>query len=218
MPKAGQLQAEANSGGLRKLVIRSLGIAFLLSAGLFIGTAFFGDAVIRTWVGEKYVGSHQLLMVLLGVQIIALPLGVLRSIMFGLGHVRGPALMYLLEAIANITLSLLLVKPLGLMGIAIGTAVPIVIVELGLLLPFVLRTLKLPPWGVLAAAAGPQLLPLAALTLYSLIVETQFDIVRGWSKLIPVTLGGGAVIALAWGIQWGISRLRLHLTPATPAG
>ena len=119
---------------------------------------------------------------------------------------------------ALLTLSLLLVKPLGIMGVAIGTAIPIIVVELGLLLPYVLRTLKLPPWGVLAATVGPQILPLAALTLYSLVVETQFDIFRGWSKLIPVTLGGGAVIALAWGVQWGIGRLRMHLAPAPTAG
>jgi hypothetical protein len=116
-----------------------------------------------------------------------------------------------------LTLSLLLIKPLGIMGVAIGTAIPIVVVELCLLLPYVLRTLKLPAWSILAATAGPQLLPLTALTLYSLLVETHFDIVRGWSKLIPITLGGGAVIALAWGIQWGISRLRPTLAPATPA-
>lgn len=217
MPKAGQLQVEANGGGLRKLVIRSLGVAFLLSCGLFIGTAFFGDAVIRTWVGEKYVGSHQLLMILLGVQVIALPLGVLRSIMFGLGHVRGPALMYLLEAVANFTLSIILVQRIGIMGVAIGTAVPIVVVELGLLLPYVFRELKFQLWNVLAATVGPQVLPLAALTLYSLIIETQFEIDRGWSKLIPVTLGGGAVIALAWGVQWGISRSKVRPAVATPS-
>ena len=217
MPKAGQLQADANGGSLRKLVIRSLGVALLLTCGLFIGTAFFGDAVIRTWVGEKYVDSHQILMILLGVQMVALPLHVLRSIMFGLGHVRGPSLMYLLEAVANFTLSLLLVKPLGVLGVAIGTAVPIVIVELGLLLPYVLRTLKLRFWETVTATVGPQIVPLIALAAYSLIVERQFEITSGWSKLIPVTVGGGVVLAGTWLLQSRCGRLLQRVVPEAPA-
>lgn len=198
MPKAGELQVAGQIGSLNQLVIRSLGVAFLLTSGLFIGAVYFGEAVIRTWVGEKYLNSHQILLVLLGVQMIALPVGVLRSIMFGLGHVRGPALLYLFEAVCNLVLSLLLVKPFGIMGVAIGTAVPIVIVELGLLLPYVLRVLQLRPWDTLVATLRPQLFPLLLLVSYSAIVAVCWPIHTGWSRLMLVTAGGGTVLGIGW--------------------
>ena len=39
-----------------------------------------------------------------------------------------------------------------------------------------------------------------ALATYCFWVETNFDISRGWEKLIAVTIGGGAVLGTAWGI------------------
>lgn len=200
MPKAGELHGRSDATGLQGLTFQGMGLAFLLAAGLLIGAAFFGDALILTWVKESYTESHTILLVLLSAQLISSPVGVLRSIIFGAGHARAPALIYLAEAVANVILSLILIRPLGILGVALGTTIPIVVIELGLLLPYAARRLHFEFHTMLRAVVGPQLLPLMALATYCFWVETNFDISRGWEKLIAVTIGGGAVLGTAWGI------------------
>lgn len=212
MPKAGELHAVNDLPSLNQLVIRGVGTSFLLVAGMFIGTVYFGGDLIRLWVGDGYSSSHQLLLVLLGAQVIALPLGVVRSILFGMGQARVPALLYLAEAVANLVLSLVLIGPFGIYGVALGTAIPIVLMELGLLLPFVLKQLHMRLKHMLAAVVAPQIVPLAALLAYSSFVHSQLHGSGfGWSWLAAVAVGGGAVLGTAWFVQSLASR---HFRPA----
>ncbi len=206
MPKAGELQARSQGDQLQSLVVRSMGVAVLLAAGVLIGAVCFGDALIERWVGPGYPESHLLLMAMLAGQVVAIPIDVLRSIMFGMGHVRGPSLAYLGEALANIVLSLILIHPLGLWGVALGTIIPLVLVELGWLLPFALRKLQFHPLVVARGVLGPQILPLVALLCYSTWVDSQFDVSGSWVRLGAVTVGGGAVLGGTWGLQWLLQR------------
>ena len=229
MPKAGELHARSDTAGLQRLAVQGMGLAFLLAAAILTGTAFFGDALILTWVGETYSESHTILLVLLLAQLVASPVGVLRSIIFGAGHAKVPALMHLVEAVANIVLSLMLIGPLGILGVALGTTIPVLAVELGAILPYACRRLQFGLLPMLRAVLGPPALPLLALLAYCLWVETQFDISRGWEKLIAVTIGGGAVLGAAWtacfllrfrrrtvdGDQSSAGRFRLQNMPPT---
>lgn len=196
MPKAGELHAQSDTSGLQDLAIRGMSMAFLLAAGIWIGAAFFGDALILTWVREFYAESHTILIVLLLAQLVASPLGILRSIIFGAGDAKTPALIHLAEAIANVILSLALIGPFGILGVALGTTIPILVVELGVLLPYACRRLQFNKWTMLQSVVGPQIVPLTALFTYCYWVETNFDITQGWEKLIAVTVGGGIVLGL----------------------
>ena len=198
MPRAGELYANAQSDKLKDLVTKGLGLAFLLTMGFFIGSGFFGRTLIETWVGPGYHESYLLLLVLLGAQIVAVPVGVLRSVLFGIGHVRAPAFMYLAEAIAYVVLTLILIRPLGLMGVALGTAIPILVVELGMLLPYAYRRLYFEPGRLIRAALGPQVLPLTALLVYSFAVTATIPPKTGWILLSTISVGGGAVLGIVW--------------------
>ena len=199
MPKAGELHGKSDTAGLQDLAVQGMGLAFLLAAGIFTGTVFFGNALILTWVGETYTESHTILLVLLVAQLVASPIGVLRWISFGAGHARAPALMHLVEAVANIILSLILIKPFGILGVALGTTIPVLVVELGGILPYACRQLHFRLMPMARGILVPQVLPLSALLAYCLWVETQFDISRGWKQLIAVTIGGGTVLAITSG-------------------
>ena len=198
MPRAGELHAQAQAEHLRVLLSKGLGLAFLLTMGMFIGAGYFGRALIETWVGAGYDESHALLLVLLGAQIVATPIDVVRCVLFGMGHVRKPALLYFIEAIANLVLTLILIHPFGLMGVAMGTAIPLVIVELGMLLPYALRKLQFEPRRLFHTVLAPQMLPLIALLGYSVAVSTLFPFQTGWFALAAISLGGGAVLGTVW--------------------
>lgn len=198
MPRGAELEANEHTDRLRVLVQKGLGLSFLLTAGFFIGAWFFGELVLETWVGRSYGESHLILLILLGAQVVATPLHVLRGALFGMGRVKVPAILYFIEAIANLLLTLLLLKPFGIVGVAMGTAIPIVVVELCFLLPYALSVLHFPKARFLQGVVMPQVLPLAALWVYSFAVGVTFVISPSWIPVLLVASGGGAVLGVSW--------------------
>ena len=198
MPRGAELGANQHDGRLRVLVQKGLGVSFLLTAGFFIGAWFFGDLVLETWIDRSYAESHMILLILLGAQVIATPLSVLRGVLFGMGHVRVPAILYFIEAIMNLALTLILLKPFGIIGVALGTAIPIVLIELCILLPYALSILNFRKAHFLQGVVIPQVLPLAALWGYSFAVAVTFAISPSWIPVLVVAAGGGAVLGATW--------------------
>ncbi len=214
MPRAGELHERAQQAQLQRLVTQGVGAAFLLTMGFFIGAAFFGSTLIETWVGPGFQQSHILFLILLGTHIVAMPVEVFRYVLFGMGHVRTQAFINLAEAAANVALSLALIGPLGLLGVAIGTAIPVIVVEIGVLTPFALRKLEIAPSRLIRQALGPQLLALTTLLVYSFYVASNVQLQAGWLLLIAITIGGG--ISLAAG-RLGFNWFERHLKSFQPA-
>jgi len=212
MPTAGALHAQSDRGTLQRMVVKAMGVSFLLAAGLFTGIYFFGDQLIASWVGDEYADSQLLLLVLFGGQLIALPVGVLRSTLFGMGAVRGPALVYLAEAVCNVVLSLILCQPLGVFGVALGTVIPIFVFEAGVLLPYGLKRIGLSPWPMFRDTVVPQLLPLTALIAYAMSVDATTTSHADWFSLAAITLGGGVALATGWLAHSAVQR-HLDLPP-----
>lgn len=198
MPRGAELAANSHDDRLRVLVQKGLGISLLLSAGLFIGACFFGGQVLTAWIGHTYADSHMLLLILLGAQIIATPMNVLRGVLFGMGDIRVPSILYFVEAVANLVLTLLLVRSYGLIGVALGTAIPIVFVELFVMLPYALKKLKFQIPEFVRGVVAPQLLPLVALWAYSLVVCLNWPIDPAWIPVVLVAAGGGVVLGGTW--------------------
>ncbi len=218
LPRAGELHAQGQMAELRDLLCRAVGLAWLLMMGFFIGASFFGPTLLETWVHKAYPQSQTILLLLLGGQLVATPMKVVTSVLFGMGDVRRPSLFYVMEALANFALSISLVYGVGLIGVALGTVVPLYLVELGLLLPYALRRLEIEPRRLLTDVAGPQLAPLVALLGYSYLIWSQVPLVPGWNNMIAIAAGGGLVLGATWlgqqkliswlsGRQWAANKL-----------
>ena len=198
MPRGAELGARNHDRGLRILVQKGLGLAFLLTVGVTIGAYYFGDQVVQAWLGRSYSETHLLLVVLLSAQILATPMRVLRGVLFGMGHVEVPSVLYFIEAIANIGLTLVLVQPLGLLGVALGTAIPVFIVELFAFMPYALRKLNFPLRRFAVEVLLPQVPALLALWVYSEAVSSRWPIGAAWLPVLLVSGGGGFVLVLSW--------------------
>jgi O-antigen/teichoic acid export membrane protein len=198
MPRAGELNANEDHGALQMLVLNGVSLSFLLVTGFFIGAGFFGQTLINTWVGPGYPESHLLLTILLGARIVALPISIFRSVLYGMGNVKVPSLIYMGEALANLILSLILIQYLGLVGVALGTAIPILLAELGILLPYALKKLDISRSRLLRYAIGPTIAPLMALLAYSYCLPHFFEIRNSWVVLVCIACGGGAFLAGTW--------------------
>lgn len=129
VPAASAIAAAADDQRLRELLVRGtryLGlIAFPVLAVLFVS----GESLLRVWMGPAYAGSHLVLKVLVVGQVVSLLQTPVSLMLYGLGRPGLVALAAATEGVTNLVLSVLLVRPLGILGVALGTAVPALCVE-----------------------------------------------------------------------------------------
>ena len=208
LPKAGELHSTNQIERLQKLVCQGFGISFLLGSAAFIGACFFSHTMISVWIGDGYSESYWIVLLLMGGQVVAMPTHLMRSALTGTGYVRMPAILYFVQAIANIVLSLSLLPYWGIYGVAVGTLLPMLVVELGLLLPLSIKQLNLKWSQLFQQGIRPQLIPLSLILSYCLIV-IQFEIQEQWLHVIGVALGALVVLALGIGITIWSDRNRV---------
>jgi len=215
LPKAGELSARNAKQELGRLVCKSMGLALLLSGGFLIGSAYFGELLIRTWIGKSYPDSHTVLVLLVGSQLIALPMVVARKALLGMGQVRRQAFIDLGEALLNLVLSLMLIHTWGIVGVAWGTLIPLVLVEGLVLLPYAMRELHVSRRDLWHKIVAPQIPALVALTLFCEMVGSRIP-ASGWIPLLAVTAGGGVVLLSVRGLIFVLEKR--NPTPVPSAG
>lgn len=193
LPKAGELSATRAHRELSAVVAKSMGVAFLLSGGFFIGAAYFGNLLIDTWIGQSYPQGAIVLTILVGAHMVALPMVVTRKALLGMGDVRVPAYIDMLEAACNLVLSLILIQMIGIIGVAWGTLIPVVTIELFVFLPYAARKLGMLREELVGQVVAAQVPALLALLAYCETVS-RFVSGSGWPQLLLITAGGGVAL------------------------
>jgi O-antigen/teichoic acid export membrane protein len=141
------LTGKNQQGELRTEFLRSTRFSMLLS--MFVGGLLIvdGKTLIRLWVGPKYLISYSLLVVLT-VAYVAL-LGQTPSSLLVFANARQHrALSWwtLAEGAANLLLSIWWARKYGLMGVALGTAIPLVASKVLVQPWYALRDLDMTWW------------------------------------------------------------------------
>jgi O-antigen/teichoic acid export membrane protein len=126
MPTATKLKTAGKTLELREVFLRwsKISLSLTLLAVLFLYT--LGPRFIGWWIAPSFEGpAGEVLQILMLSSLLFMPVrGVAQPILMGLGKAALPALTFLAVGILNLVLSLLLVHPLGLAGVALGTAIP----------------------------------------------------------------------------------------------
>jgi len=197
LPSAGACFARNDRVELQRLLVRGMQLTLLLAGGFWIGAYYFGERLLITWMGadQTWPVSHTVLVILLAAQLVAQPTMVIRQVLTAVGRVRMQALLDLFQAALNLGLSLLLIHQMGIVGVAWGTLIPMIIVDLGLLLPYSLKALDIPTLPLLRRVVGPVVPPLALLWAYC-EYASRWTLPDGWPSILAVTAGGGAVVGI----------------------
>ena len=88
-------------------------------AAVIVGV--FGISLVRRWVGPTLEVDPRLPWVFAAMFLTATPIHMASLLLSALGRHRAPAIGGAAEAVLNLTLSLILVRPLGVLGVALGT-------------------------------------------------------------------------------------------------
>ncbi|MBS1817923.1 MAG: oligosaccharide flippase family protein [Acidobacteria bacterium] len=157
-PVVVRLGAASQREALRGLLIEGTRIALVLVGGVTVCLIGFGEPLVRTWMGPGFEAAVVPLYVLALTGIVLVGQGPLGNLLLGTGKHRLVAFTALAEALANLALSVVLIRLVGLVGVAIGTAVPILIANLGVLLPVACREAGVKPGALLRQVALPPLI------------------------------------------------------------
>ena len=199
MPMATRMHAQGQHTELRKLFFKwsKIALSLTLFGSLFL--IVFGPELIRSWIGSSFEKPAGIvLQVLMFSGLVFLPVrGVALPILMGIGKPGKATVAFLASGVLNLILSVILVRPLGLLGVAIGTAIPNVLFGIVLLvicareldfsiLEYISRVVRLPLIGAL---------PLAAALLWC---DRSLHL-RGFPGLALAGLISSVVFALVWG-------------------
>lgn len=126
VPMSSQSDAARNMYRLRKIFIagnRACAFTALPITAVFI---IMGKSIIEVWLGKKYVAQgYPVLLTLIVPYTLMLAQSASGRILFGMGKHGKLAVVSLIEGVANLVLSILLVRHFGILGDAFGTALPL---------------------------------------------------------------------------------------------
>ncbi len=207
VPMSSQSDAAGNMNRLRKIfVVGNRACAFTI----FPITAAFvilGKSVIEVWVGKKYVAqAYPVLLTLIIPYTLMLMQGASSRILFGMSKHGKLAIVTIIEGLSNLLLSVLLVRPFGILGDAFGTAIPLAATfllfmphhlcsRLGIRLTTYVRQAYLLPLMLCA--------PLAA----TLWLMQRWFVAHTYRQLIPQLLAGALVYGLCLGWAYRTNRV-----------
>jgi O-antigen/teichoic acid export membrane protein len=135
-PLSSSLEARKESSTLSSVFISGAKGAMAIGLPVCLGFIFLGRTFIDLWMGPEYGPSAGAVLAVLTVgHLLGLPYYTIAGVLYGLGRHRVVAITRVIEGAANLALSIVLVRRLGLVGVAIGTVIPHILV-VGLVLPW----------------------------------------------------------------------------------
>lgn len=144
-PLASTFEAEGSYDNLRRLVIHGTRAALIVSLPIEVALFFRGHSFIRLWMGEQYAQPSGTVMQILLLSVVFSSANTTSGgIVYGMEKHKRIALWAMAEAVANFVLSIILVRRMGINGVAWGTTIPSVIIELLLWPSYICKLVVIP--------------------------------------------------------------------------
>jgi O-antigen/teichoic acid export membrane protein len=130
-PLASKLEAETGHNSLQETTLRSARYCTLLMLPIFVTFMLRGHLFIALWMGPSYADlSGRVLWILSLPWFVGASASVSASVILGIGRHKKVVPVALAEGFGNLILSIILAKPLGVIGVAWGTTIPNIAVSL----------------------------------------------------------------------------------------
>jgi len=151
-PMSSQFHATGNYERLRQIfIVGNRACAFVMFP-ICVSLIVMGKSTIEAWMGARYVSSYIVLLILIIPFALYTAQTTSNRILFGISQHRTLAMIVLLEGVANVILSVILVRRYGVIGDAIGTAIPLLCTAILFLPRHMCRRVGVPLWTFLRQA------------------------------------------------------------------
>jgi O-antigen/teichoic acid export membrane protein len=117
----------------------------LVASPIATALYFRGHTFIQLWMGAQYeYTSGRVLQILLLAQVFSIANFTAGNIAYGLAKHRAFAISTLAESVGNLVLSVILVRQIGINGVAWGTVIPSLLVQLMFWPRYICKILEIP--------------------------------------------------------------------------
>ena len=166
LPAFSGLEGRNRAEDVRGLFLVSTRITMTLSTFIASMLLLNGREFLRFWVGAKYVSSYPILAILTIGTVASLAQGPSTGLLIARGRHKFLGILTLCEGITNLCLSIYWARRYGLVGVALGTTVPMLVSSLGILPWYVMRVAKVTFREYFTSALGR---PLAAALIFAAV-------------------------------------------------
>ena len=179
---------------LQAILIQGTKLSLALAAPLCVGLIVLAEPLIYAWVGTDFSASIPLTQILLLVVLVRISTASANLILRGAGEHRLLAWTNASTAVVNVALSIILIGPFGLVGVAVATLIPITAAAGFILYPAACRRVGLSLVQPLASAIWPAIWP-------AFVMGALLQLGRSWSPdgifEVALHLAVGALVYLA---------------------
>ena len=140
-PIFSQDEGRGDEESIRSKFLLTTKIAVYLNVFIGMMAIFYGRHFIERWMGSAYTDAYPALVVLMAAimaQLIQMPS---TTMLYNISKHRFLAYAGVAEGLLNLGLSLLLVKEYGMLGVALGTAIPMIAIRLAIQPVYACRTI-----------------------------------------------------------------------------
>jgi O-antigen/teichoic acid export membrane protein len=199
LPMASRFEATKSTDQLRRVFMEGNRFCAFIMFPVCSTLVILGKSLISLWVGPKYTSSYLILLLLLVPKSLYRAQAASNRVLFGMARHRPLAMMAVVEGIANVILSLALIRPLGIVGDALGTTIPLLFTSLVFLPLYTCRVVQVPVKTFLRQAYLFPLALCAPLVGTLLLLQHLFQ-ARTYPQLGIQVLAGGVVylVGLTW--------------------
>jgi O-antigen/teichoic acid export membrane protein len=188
-PAATSLHARGSPDTLRRLYHDGARLTMLVMVCVVLIAAVWAEDFYRLWLGERYIRESPYPSLALLLQVLLLSVvtnytsNVASQLLMAAGHIRPFALLLLFGCALNLSLSLLLIGPYGLIGIAIATVLASLVIDL-IAIPVLLQIKLGLSVAQFARSACSRPLAVACLLAVVLTGISHLDRATSWAELI----------------------------------
>jgi O-antigen/teichoic acid export membrane protein len=197
-PMATKLNTEGRREELTAIFLKwsKISLSLTLMAGVFL--IVLGPRFIGWWIAPDYERpAGSVLEILMVSCLVFLPIrGVALPILMGLGKPRTPTIAFLAAGVLNLVLSIVLARPMGLAGVALGTAIPNVLFA-AVVLVVACRELQI-SLGRYVTYVVPRAV-LGALPSFALLVWFRVGV---QVQNLPGLIAAGAAMLALFAVTW----------------
>ena len=145
-PAVSHLEATADTATIARMYLRALKYTSYLSFLICTGVILYGEPFISLWLPVAFLPAADVMKILAISAAFYLPQILGNSVLLGLDKHRYLLIVLLMEVSIKIILALILIKPYGLIGMAIATAFPQLVLYTTLYPNYVSKVLGITLW------------------------------------------------------------------------
>ena len=207
LPLASRMHAEGDSGMLREIYLSGMRLTMALFSIVGGALVVFAQPFLLAWVGTTAAHSADIVVLLTGAALLEALISPVSQALQGMNRHRPLVVFALASAVLNLALSIALIGPLGVRGVAIATLIA-TFIEAAIVLPFGARVLDVHARDVAARVLVPGLAPLIPMAAVLAVIRVT---------LAPATIPTIALAGLAGAVVYSAGYLAVPATASERA-